>query len=335
MANIKLPLFFQPNQVVFLDDNINFLSTLTLLLPNEFHFKIFTVPQVCLQYLKDHFLKLENEPKKNFFVYKNEDGTSIELQFNEIHKQIHNSDRFKYTTVCVTDYTMPIMNGIEFCEKISNLKCRKILLTGDAGYDLAVIAFNSGIIDKFIMKDTINYTQQIIDSIEEQRLNYYIELTENLLGSHFEEDPNQLAFLHSSELKNYFEQACKTKGIVEYYLLDAHGSYLLLNMQGKPTWFLMKDEREMKKLQSVAEFDKAPLEILEKLKNRTHVPFFFSEKDFETPVAEWKPFLHPVIKIIKSNNTLFYISIIHEENSSYQFSEPVFSYQKYLQTFSV
>lgn len=332
MANIKLPLFYQPNQVIFLDDNINFLKTLTLLLPNDLHFKNFSAPKACLEYLKNHFSTAEKEPRKKLFVNSNEDENSIELQFDEIHKQVYNHNRFQHITVCVTDYTMPIMNGIEFCEAIAELKCQKILLTGDAGYDLAVHAFNTGTIDKFILKDSVDYTNQIISAISEQQLNYFIELTEHLLGSQFEANPHQLTFLLNSEVKHYFDQACETKNIVEYYLLDAHGSYLLLDIYGKPTWFLMKDEKNMQEFQEVAEFDKAPQEIFQKLKNRSHLPFFFSEADFQTPIHHWHSFMHPIIKKINTSDTTFYISILHEENSPYKFKKPIFTYQNFLES---
>lgn len=253
------------------------------------------------------------------------------LNLPAIHQQVYNADRFKEIAACVTDYTMPIMNGIEFCEAIADFNCQKILLTGDAGHDLAVRAFNSGVIQKFILKDSIDYTNMVIDALAEQRLNYFIKQSQTLLGASFDANPNQMRFLFDTEIKRYFDQACNTKGIIEYYLLDEHGSYLMLDMHGEATWFFMKDEKELNKTVEFLEYDNAPESIVNKIKERTHIPFFFSKADFETPFADWEPYLQPVIKSVKTENTRYYISIMAGSDTPYKLEKPILTYEQFME----
>lgn len=332
MPNIKLPIFYQPNQVVFLDDNPNFLNNLTIILPNEFYFKSFTSPETCLAYFKDIFSDQTKAFRRNIFVAKDEDESSMELNLPAIHQQVYSEERFKEIAVCVTDYTMPIINGIEFCEAIRDFNCQKILLTGDAGHDLAVRAFNSGVIQKFILKDSLDYTKTVVDAIAEQRLNYFIRQSQTLLGGSFEANPNQLRFLFNAEIKHYFDQACNTKGIVEYYLLDEHGSYLMLDMHGKATWFLMKDKKELDKTVEFLEYDNAPSEIVNKIKDQSHIPFFFSKDDFDTSFADWEPYLQPVIKSVTTNDTTYFISIMSETDTPYKLEKPILTYERFMET---
>jgi len=331
MHNIKLPIFYQPNEVVFLDDNQNFLNSLTIVLPNEFHYKNFTSPETCLAYLKDFFSKKANEPRRNIFVVKDEDEPGMELNLPAIHQQIYNKNRFKEIAVCVTDYTMPVMDGIEFCEAIRDFNCQKILLTGDAGHDLAVRAFNNGVIQKFILKDSPEYTKTVIDAIAEQRLNYFIKQSQTLLGSSFETNPNQLQFLFNAEIKHYFDQACNTKGIIEYYLLDEHGSYLMLDMHGRATWLYIKDEKELDRTVEFLEYDNAPKDVIDKIKKHTHIPFFFSIDDFETPFENWSAYLQPVIKSVRTENTTYYISIMAGDDTPYKLEKPILTYAQFME----
>jgi CheY-like chemotaxis protein len=46
--------------------------------------------------------------------------------------------------VLVVDYSMPQMNGVEVCEALRHLPCKKILFTGAADEKVAVERLQSG-----------------------------------------------------------------------------------------------------------------------------------------------------------------------------------------------
>lgn len=62
--------------------------------------------------------------------------------------------RFGLTSVLMIDYSMPSLNGIDLIKRLGLWPGRKILLTGEADARVAIAAFNEGLIQKFIPKDT-------------------------------------------------------------------------------------------------------------------------------------------------------------------------------------
>ncbi len=81
----------------------------------------------------------------------------VNINIEAIRNELFNANRFDEVITLVLDYAMPGMTGLEVFKKLNKLSVRKILLTGEAGLDLALEAFNEGIIYKFILKNTPDY----------------------------------------------------------------------------------------------------------------------------------------------------------------------------------
>ena len=87
-----------------------------------------------------------------------------------LHEEIYNKDRFNDVSVIIVDYYMDEMNGIEVCETLSKHPAKKILLTGGADKEnIAIDAFNKGIIHRFINKTDPDFPSQIRQAIYMQR----------------------------------------------------------------------------------------------------------------------------------------------------------------------
>ena len=86
---------------------------------------------------------------------------------------------------------MPSLNGVEFCSQLKQKSFKKIMLTGKAGESVAVQAFNEGIIDKFIRKDSPNFEKTLTVAIEELQHEYFRNLSTVVTDS-LAADPNKV-----------------------------------------------------------------------------------------------------------------------------------------------
>ena len=179
MKNYVESYFNYPSTVVIVDVNKEFLDDLSLTLKQNQHetIKAFLQSQKALSYLK-----------KQNYIYKNynqflETFKAIELDaddrdvvskinFKNILNLIYDKERFNEVSVVVADYSMPEMNGLEFFKQIKDIPAKKILLTDNNDYQLAVDAFNQGLIDKFILKKS-DMEDKLIESINELKNRYF------------------------------------------------------------------------------------------------------------------------------------------------------------------
>lgn len=148
------------------------------------------------------------------------------LNIKKIHHEIYNSNRYQEISILFADYSMPSINGIEFCKEIESKHLQKVMLTGEASNELAIAAFNKGIINKFILKSSIGFLNVIMKNIQELQQNYFTILTDIGLSK---SNNNILSTIEDPVFIDVFNMICKRNQIVEYYLLDDQGSYLLLD----------------------------------------------------------------------------------------------------------
>lgn len=76
-------------------------------------------------------------------------------------------------SVVVADYLMPDIDGLEFLDSIELPHTKKLLLTGAADQELAVSAFNSGLIDRFIMKGEENALELFLEYSLELEMQFH------------------------------------------------------------------------------------------------------------------------------------------------------------------
>src|SRR6187402_2342488 len=142
----------------------------------QFNVKLFNDTDLALKYINEHqrenHLIEENEkpkPQGESEVWVKQVLTRQNLKrFDEL--------RVKEVSVLVVDYSMPSMNGIEFCEKVKNSSIKKILLTGYATFTDAVNAFNNNTIHYYLKKNDENMLQQLEATIHQLQHAYFNEL---------------------------------------------------------------------------------------------------------------------------------------------------------------
>jgi len=272
---MTLPLFSYPSTIVCVDDNELFLNVLSRLLSINNSVMSFGLPQESIDFLEKYTPLLQ---KTNFTrgcmetdKYDMLNHMPVDLSAGELLSLRGNPDRNLEITVLVADYNMPDINGIELCRKLSHLPMKKILLTGEADNELAVTAFNEGIIDAFIRKES----QSLVKDIEfhTQRLiqQYFFENTKRL-RNHLETD----FFLPLSDpcFSAFFTEWCSQNNIQEYYLIDKQGNILLINEDGEKIYFIVHTDRTLNNFIELHDEDIEARCFLDSVKSRKKIPFF-------------------------------------------------------------
>ncbi|MFT3742272.1 MAG: hypothetical protein QM752_06360 [Gammaproteobacteria bacterium] len=308
MKGSRVSLCYYPTTIILVDDQENYLDGLKMGLDDKLLCQYYTDPTKLVNFLKNY----KPDPFINRCVTFDEDSAQANLivsqvSLRDIYSEIYNQNRFKQISLLVADYAMPGYNGLECCDAVRDKFIKKLLLTGEAQNDLAVKAFNERRIHQFIQKSTPNLMPVLNKAIEDLLLSYFLELSDYLRGA-IEANINQpmLTLLDDPVFAEFFYSICEDKNIVEFYLLDNQGSFLLLNDKAEPTWLLMKDEIEMSSLTDFSEVEEAPEEIQMALRTRQKFPYFHTEEDTKTPPAEWEKYMHPATSLLGGQQTYYY-----------------------------
>ncbi len=309
MKGTRVSLCYYPTTVILVDDQENFLNELQASLNDNIPCEYYSEPQKLVNFFKeyqpDHFTNTcvtfdEDSAQHNLIVR--------QVSLNDIHKEIYNSDRFKQISLLVADYAMPGYNGLECCDAIKDKFIQKILLTGEAQNDLAVEAFNERRINKFIQKSTPNLMQTLNAAIQELQLNYFLGLSDSLRGNFKDGLEHLLTVLDDPAFVKFFYDLCSSKQIIEYYILDNQGSFLLFDDKANPFWLLLKDETEMNNLFLHAETEEAPAVVQDGLRKRSHIPYFHTKADLQTPPSQWNKYFYPAQQLVGQQH--YYYSLL-------------------------
>ncbi len=328
-----IPVSFFPTSVLIIDDNRRFLKNISLQLDENCAYLLFDNPQKAMEHLENidetHTL-LDNYSSINLEHYGTDNQYSVNIELASIHKQIYNQKRFEEVSVVVVDYAMPAMNGIEFCEKLYNRRVKKIMLTAEADYQIAVEAFNNGIIDKFILKSDFNLKKTLNESILELQKKFFYELTESISHS-IEKEPGYC--LTDPEVSRLFEKICEENAIIEHHLLNSSGDLLLLDAYGKPSWFIIKIKSELEMYYDIAIDTEAPKNVCEQIERGEKIPFFPTFERLHKVIGNnWENHLYPATAI--TGKETYYYAFLPEIREEILNEDLVFSYQDYLENVS-
>ena len=297
MRNLELAkaCLYHPTKVVFLDDNQGFLDALELEFGDQKNMMMFTCPDMAMSAINNR----EECILRKIFSGKEgiNDDTANHVGGFEVHNIVNIIDdatRFDNVSVLVVDYEMPTINGVEFCRKLEDKNIFKILLTAEADTTTAIDAFNSGLIDKFILKTSDNLHEKIMDSILELKTKYFNELSEIIIQSC---GKSIKLLLNNDPYKNIFNYVLSTSQAKEYYLVDKYGSFLFLDKNAIPTWLIISDKNKIDDQVGLLEVLDFPLDIIDKIKNKNSVLFLFSDKEYKEQVSSWEKYIFESIKL--------------------------------------
>jgi CheY-like chemotaxis protein len=112
-----------PTTVALVDDDSRFLDAMGHKLRSILACETFSNPREALQFLRN---------TNDLFSYTNRilvhpedqhlDYPTVYINLRAINHEVYNPKRFSEIAVVVVDYSMPGLNGLEFCQRLGNRK---------------------------------------------------------------------------------------------------------------------------------------------------------------------------------------------------------------------
>ena len=243
-----LPGCFYPTEVVFVDDSESYLQALSLFfqkVPGVI-LKTFKNPQEALEYINARVVVQQgvNWEQENCFT---PNCYALKLNVFSLHRQIYNAHRYGQISVVIADYdlTEKYMNGVEFCRRISGKNIQKILFTGQADRSFVIQAFNDNVIQRYLSKNEVKDISDILEIVKAAQKRYFMSCTASLNIALCSNPQFPLA-VHSEKFHQLFNRIVDQGNIIEYYLLDGVGSFLLVDVSNKAQLLVVQNEDQVK-----------------------------------------------------------------------------------------
>lgn len=305
MRNLStVPCFYHPTTVIIVDDNEDFLKSMTKLLNRvdpHIVVKTFSKPNEALNYVNSvKNLSVAISPLFASDDYLPSSGT-VPLEFNisHIYEQATNPKIFEQISVAVVDYHMPNqMSGADFCTAISETHIKRIMLTGEGAAELGVDLLNNGTIHKFLIKGQPDLEEKLAQYIVVMKRAYFLDLSAPLLKNL---SPGMCLGLSDPAFVNLFHDICRELNIVSYYLIDFSGSFLLIDNQGQLSWLIVKTKTDLDEYVDFIQDAEVAENIVSTVKNKEKIPYFYAQKDYVhsiDPSFPLEKYLYPAKKLV-------------------------------------
>ncbi len=278
----------------------------------QFNVKLFNDTDLALKYINEH-------QRENSLIEKNEkpkpEGES-EVWVKQVltRQNLRRFDdlRIKEVSVVVADYSMPSMNGIEFCENIKNSSIKKILLTGYATSSDAVKAFNNNTIHYYLKKNDESMLQELETTIHQLQHVYFNELSSSIKAAAID---SGTPFFADPQLARYFRTSCESLDVIEYYYLTNPSRFALrTHNQNKFLCIIYTEDDITEHLQVLIE-ESAPANLYSAIESRKFIPYFQSGDGFYEPgMSNALANIHPAVHVKGQVN--YYCAIVPDRTDS-------------------
>lgn len=319
--------FYHPTTMVCVDDNAQFLASLSLQFDPQRAYLLYDSPFDALR-------TINAEAQATSFVDAGLCMTRSQLEHMQtltnmslVEQEISNINRFKKVSVVVVDYDMAGMDGLALCSQINHPMIQKVLLTGVADEKVAVRAFNAGLIDQYIPKSSPTMAEQLNDAINALQYRYF-----TLLSESFTFDPmfQVCAFLQQPGFRVFLQKLCRTHNFVEYYFCTDPYGFLLATDTGRLARLVVMPQSELNGHYDVVRDQGAPEALQSALGSRQYLPYFWASVDgfYHVGTEAWERFLFPASKVPGLDD--LYYALVWEPESYRRLQEEAAGYDAYI-----
>ncbi|MFY8104184.1 MAG: response regulator [Ramlibacter sp.] len=245
---MSFPLFHRPGSVVFLDDDPAYLEILAMVLPSQWPLRMFLRPAQCIYHLHREPRSWEQDRWTH--------QTMVDLwrQGKPLIPQIlrywaRTPERYALTHVCVVDFSMPGMDGLQALSELTEWPGARILLTGQADERVAVGAFNRGLIDRYIPKqdpDVAALLTEAIETLRDRPHQQHSAIWRSTLR------PDQLDLLGSADVQQALGRFAARQW-VEHIVIGQPFGVLGVNAQSEVSWLQLETREGLSAAAELAE----------------------------------------------------------------------------------
>ena len=246
---MPFPLYRRPGGVVFLDDDRDYLELLAEVMPGDWHVRLFVRPAACVAQLLHELPKWETDAwQQQEIVRRWREGAPLIPQILKYWRD-DGAARFAFTQVCVVDYSMPAMSGLRVLGELADWSGSRVLLTGRADEQLAVSAFNAGLIEQFVAKQSPDIRLRLTSAIQtliRQPDPRHQQIWRATLTR------EQHALLGQPPVSDWLENQALKQGWVEHVVIGAPFGVLALDRKGEVLWLQLEPSASLQELAEMA-----------------------------------------------------------------------------------
>ena len=271
---MSLPIYHHPSLTVLIDDSDSFLKSLSFQLDSALASKAFHDTRAAIDWLDGRGRDEAHDSKlcATYDTYPNShEQCNVAFDIEQIHRISFERKRFMTPSVLVVDYSMPQMNGVQLCEALRHLPCKKILFTGVADEKVAVDAFNRGLIDRYIKKsddDALDKLETEIVALQHEYFAARSDPLRDILSLH------NYSFVSDLTFAELVKRLLREMHIVEHYVFSGPSGILMYDSEGQAHLMVVETEASMNSHHEVACDSDAPASLLEALRERCIIPWF-------------------------------------------------------------
>lgn len=246
---MKFPIYRRPGGVVFLDDDLAYLEMLSEVMPEHWPVRLFTRPSDCIRYLEQEPAELEADRWRHQDILDRwHQGQSLIAQILAYWREA-GSWRFGLSQVCVVDYSMPAMNGLQVLEELAGWPGARVLLTGRADEQIAVQAFNASLIEQYVPKQASEISRRLAGAIQ-NLLDDAWELQAQAWRASLTRE--QTAFISTPEIGRQLQVLADQHLWVEHVVIGDPFGVLALDEAGQATWLQLEHQSRLHELAELA-----------------------------------------------------------------------------------
>lgn len=247
---MTLSLSCSPGAVSFLDDDADFLEMMGLVMPRGLHIDLFLRPGDCVAHLQGQRMRFEADQWRQQEIVDRWRKYCAPMIPQILRYWAAERARYGLTQVLVIDYAMPAVNGVELLRSLSDWPGARILLTGQADEQIAVDAFNGGLIQQFIPKQSTDLTQRLLAAI--RRLQGLVAArTAHVWRSTLK--PRQSALLGYTSVARDLSRLMERRRWVEHVIIGAPFGILGRDAGGHAEWLQLEPVSGLDELAELAD----------------------------------------------------------------------------------
>ena len=162
--SLTLSLLHRPGSVLFLDDDTEYLEMLGMVMPAHWQVELFSRPAAFARRMQCEPARWEADAAAQLqMIDRWRQGQPLLPQL--LRYWADHPQRHQLAKTCVIDYGMPGTNGLQVLETLIDWPGSRMLLTGQADEQVAVQAFNLGLIDQFVPKQAPDITRLLMGAL--------------------------------------------------------------------------------------------------------------------------------------------------------------------------
>ena len=275
---MTLPLFEHPVSIAFVDDSQSFLESVAFTWSDSASFILFDSPHVAAEELLQQSGSRMQPGSLN-----------LSADLRSIHHRLYDAQRFSEVAVAFIDYSMPEQDGLALCSLLRETPIQLVLFTGQADQQVAINAFNNGLIDYFLPKHS-KALEELTTLIPKFTRRFFEKRTA-FFADAIRLDGDSL--LHDAALSLLVRDIKREHGFTEHYYVSQPEGVLFVRPDGSLARLVLETAARMQGHLDAAIAAGAPVSLVEALRSGSVVPYFWRSRGYYSiDSLDWKPFVH-------------------------------------------